>query len=173
MGRPSRFGLLPRLYPTASGQGRSSPALAAATRLIVGFQYDRETRRFWDELRERLAAYGLELHPDKTDRVHRQGRRKRGLDRQGLAPGGSIAASRGPSRRPHAQELLEVLLDEMEQGRLPRPPRPVDSAGDLHAPPRAGQVRGETPAKRVDGPSAYAVGVCPTSMPGQVRSRRR
>jgi len=33
---------------------------------IVGFQYEWEARRFWAELRERLAAYGLELHPDKT-----------------------------------------------------------------------------------------------------------
>jgi hypothetical protein len=32
----------------------------------VGFQYEWEARRFWNELRERLAAYGLELHPDKT-----------------------------------------------------------------------------------------------------------
>ncbi len=33
---------------------------------IVGFQYEWEARRFWDELRERLAAFGLELHPEKT-----------------------------------------------------------------------------------------------------------
>ena len=33
---------------------------------IVGFQYEWEARRFWNELRERLAAFGLELHPDKT-----------------------------------------------------------------------------------------------------------
>lgn len=33
---------------------------------IVGFQYEWEARRFWKELRERLAAYRLELHPDKT-----------------------------------------------------------------------------------------------------------
>jgi RNA-directed DNA polymerase len=33
---------------------------------IVGFQHEWEARRFWNELRERLAAYGLELHPDKT-----------------------------------------------------------------------------------------------------------
>jgi group II intron reverse transcriptase/maturase len=33
---------------------------------IVGFQYEWEARRFWAELRERLAGYGLELHPDKT-----------------------------------------------------------------------------------------------------------
>jgi len=37
-----------------------------ATRLIVGFQHEWEARQFWNELRERLAAYGLELHPDKT-----------------------------------------------------------------------------------------------------------
>ena len=37
-----------------------------ATRLVVGFQHEWEARRFWNELRERLAAYGLELHPEKT-----------------------------------------------------------------------------------------------------------
>ena len=34
--------------------------------IIVGFQYEWEARRFWDELRERLAGFGLELHPEKT-----------------------------------------------------------------------------------------------------------
>src|SRR5262245_49139566 len=33
---------------------------------IVGFQYEWEARRFWDDLRDRLAAFGLELHPEKT-----------------------------------------------------------------------------------------------------------
>lgn len=33
---------------------------------IVGFQHEQEARRFLSELRERLAAHGLELHPDKT-----------------------------------------------------------------------------------------------------------
>ena len=33
---------------------------------IVGFEYDEDARRFRDELRERLAKFGLELHPDKT-----------------------------------------------------------------------------------------------------------
>jgi group II intron reverse transcriptase/maturase len=33
---------------------------------IVGFQHEQEARRFLAELRDRLAAYGLELHPDKT-----------------------------------------------------------------------------------------------------------
>jgi len=34
--------------------------------IIVGFQHEEEARRFWDELRERFAGYGLELHPEKT-----------------------------------------------------------------------------------------------------------
>jgi group II intron reverse transcriptase/maturase len=34
--------------------------------IIVGFEYEWEARRFWNELRERFAAFGLELHPEKT-----------------------------------------------------------------------------------------------------------
>ncbi len=33
---------------------------------VVGFQYREEAERFMIELRERLAKFGLELHPDKT-----------------------------------------------------------------------------------------------------------
>jgi RNA-directed DNA polymerase len=33
---------------------------------IVGFEYEEDARRFLDELRQRLAKFGLELHPDKT-----------------------------------------------------------------------------------------------------------
>jgi len=32
----------------------------------VGFEYERDARRFLAELRERFAEFGLELHPDKT-----------------------------------------------------------------------------------------------------------
>jgi hypothetical protein len=34
--------------------------------VIVGFQYEHDALRFRDELRERLAKFGLELHPGKT-----------------------------------------------------------------------------------------------------------
>ena len=37
-----------------------------ATRLIVGFQHEAEARRFWADLAERFAKFGLELHPEKT-----------------------------------------------------------------------------------------------------------
>jgi group II intron reverse transcriptase/maturase len=33
---------------------------------IVGFEYEEDARRFLVELRQRLARFGLELHPDKT-----------------------------------------------------------------------------------------------------------
>jgi group II intron reverse transcriptase/maturase len=36
---------------------------------IVGFQYQTEADRFLANLRERLAMFGLELHPDKTRRI--------------------------------------------------------------------------------------------------------
>src|SRR6186997_2972407 len=55
-----------------------------ATHLIVGFQYEEDARRFLDELRERFARFGLELHPDKTrliefGRAAAIDRRRRGL----------------------------------------------------------------------------------------------
>ncbi len=33
---------------------------------IVGFEHEWEAKRFWTELRERFAKFGLELHPEKT-----------------------------------------------------------------------------------------------------------
>ncbi len=50
---------------------------------IVGFEHERDARRFLAELRERFARFGLELHPDKTrliefGRQAAQRRRQRG-----------------------------------------------------------------------------------------------
>jgi group II intron reverse transcriptase/maturase len=36
---------------------------------ITGFQYQTDADRFLENLRERLARFGLELHPDKTRRI--------------------------------------------------------------------------------------------------------
>ena len=33
---------------------------------VVGFEHESDARRFWRELEERFAEFGLELHPDKT-----------------------------------------------------------------------------------------------------------
>jgi RNA-directed DNA polymerase len=40
--------------------------LPSATRLVVGFQHERDARRFWDAMRDRLREFSLSLHPDKT-----------------------------------------------------------------------------------------------------------
>jgi RNA-directed DNA polymerase len=34
--------------------------------ITIGFEHEQDARRFWADLRERLAKFGLELHPDKT-----------------------------------------------------------------------------------------------------------
>jgi RNA-directed DNA polymerase len=34
--------------------------------IVVGFQHEDEARRFWEAMRERLRAFSLSLHPDKT-----------------------------------------------------------------------------------------------------------
>jgi RNA-directed DNA polymerase len=34
--------------------------------IIVGFQHERDARRFWDAMRDRLREFSLTLHPDKT-----------------------------------------------------------------------------------------------------------
>jgi RNA-directed DNA polymerase len=34
--------------------------------IIVGFQHETDARRFWDDMRERLRAFSLTLHPEKT-----------------------------------------------------------------------------------------------------------
>ncbi len=50
---------------------------------IVGFQYRADADRFLENLRERLAKFGLEVHPDKTRRIEfgrfaEENRRRRG-----------------------------------------------------------------------------------------------
>src|SRR5258707_6179621 len=51
---------------------------------IVGFQHERDARRFWSELRERLQKFALSLHPEKTrliefGRFAAKNRKARGL----------------------------------------------------------------------------------------------
>jgi RNA-directed DNA polymerase len=60
--------------------------LRYADDVVVGFQHERDARRFQDDLRQRLAKYGLELAEDKTrliefGRFAADNRRRRGLGR--------------------------------------------------------------------------------------------
>ena len=34
--------------------------------IVLGFEHETDARRFWDAMRERLGAFSLTLHPDKT-----------------------------------------------------------------------------------------------------------
>ena len=34
--------------------------------LIIGFEHERDARRFWDAMRDRLQEFSLSLHPEKT-----------------------------------------------------------------------------------------------------------
>src|ERR1700716_3012011 len=52
--------------------------------VIVGFEHERDARRFWNELRERLQKFALSLHPEKTrliefGRFAAKSRKARGL----------------------------------------------------------------------------------------------
>ena len=51
---------------------------------IVGFEHQQDARRFLVELRERLAKFGLELHPDKTRLIEFGQRAARNRAAQGL-----------------------------------------------------------------------------------------
>lgn len=48
-------------------------AVRFADDLVLGFEHESDAHRLWEELRQRLAQFGLELHPDKT-RLLRFGR---------------------------------------------------------------------------------------------------
>ena len=46
-----------------------TPAVGYADDTILGFQYQTVADRFLENLRERLAKFGLGLHSDKTRRI--------------------------------------------------------------------------------------------------------
>src|SRR5262245_41282793 len=54
-----------RERPVRICQGGEVRSLSA-TRLVVGFEYESDARRFWDALCARLQEFALSLHPDKT-----------------------------------------------------------------------------------------------------------
>ena len=65
--------------------------LRYADDLVVGFQHRTEAERFLKEFRERLAKFGLELHPDKTrliefGRFAARDRKARGEGKPGVHP---------------------------------------------------------------------------------------
>jgi hypothetical protein len=105
---------------------------------IAGFQYEQEARRFLVELRERLAGYGLELHPDKTRLIEFGARasseRKRGGRGKpetfdflgfthlcGKTRGGRFTVVRHTARKRVRAKLLEIKAGLRARWHLPVP----------------------------------------------------
>jgi RNA-directed DNA polymerase len=52
--------------------------------IVVGFQHETDARRFWDDMRERLRAFSLTLHPEKTRLIEFGRFAARNRERRGL-----------------------------------------------------------------------------------------
>ena len=74
-------------YRAVKGQLRRAKKQATVRGLtVLGFQHRAEADRFLTSLRERLAKFGLQLHPDKTCRIEfgryaEQNRKRRGEEK--------------------------------------------------------------------------------------------
>ena len=104
--------------------------------LVVGFEYERDARRFWDAMRERLREFALTLHPEKTrllefGRYAAANRKWRGLGKpetfdflgftfiSGKSRGGAFLVHR-KTRRDRMRAKLKELKEEL-RGRMHRP----------------------------------------------------
>jgi len=56
-----------RVSDSADGQAHGDVVIVRfADDFVAGFEHEADARQFLDDLRERFAKFGLELHPDKT-----------------------------------------------------------------------------------------------------------
>ena len=106
--------------------------------IVVGFQHRAEAERFGRDLRERLAEFALELHPDKTrliefGRFAAGNRRERGLGKPetfdflgfthicGATRSGKFLLVRHTVRKRIRAKLREVKTELMRRRHLPVP----------------------------------------------------
>ena len=109
--------------------------------LIVGFQYETDARRFWDEMRVRLREFSLSLHPDKSrliefGRFAAQNHEERGLGKPetfkflgfvlicGKSRRGTFLVRR-KSRRDRMRAKLRGIKEELRR----RMHRPIPETG--------------------------------------------
>lgn len=90
--------------------------------LVIGFQYERDARRFWDAMRNRLREFSLTLHPDKTrliefGRFAAANRKKRGLGKPETFKFLGFVLICGKSRRGDFQIRRKSRRDRM-RGKL-------------------------------------------------------
>ena len=106
--------------------------------LVLGFEHEADARRFWEALRQRLAKFGLELHPDKTrliefGRFAARNRRRRGQGKpetfdflgfthiSGRTKRGRFQVIRRTSKKRIAAKLKEVRRTLMRMRQHPVP----------------------------------------------------
>ena len=106
---------------------------------IVGFQYPTDADRVLENLRERLAKFGLELHPDKTRRIEfgrfaEENRKRRGegkpetFDFLGFQHiSGKNSLGRFTVRRTTIRKRMRAKLRELKQELRRRMHDPVHS----------------------------------------------
>jgi len=108
---------------------------------IVGFQYQTDADRFLENLRERLAKFGLELHPDKTRRIEfgrfaEENRKRRGEDKPETFDflgfthiSGKNRLGRFTVRRKTVRKRMRAKLRELKQALHKRMHDPVPGTG--------------------------------------------
>ena len=111
--------------------------------IVVGFQHEKDARRFWDAMRERLREFSLSLHPEKTrliefGRFAAQNRERRGLGKPDTfkflgfcADLREIATGRLPNQeevtsRPHAGKTMHGIDRDHRVGQRKRAEQTLD-----------------------------------------------
>ena len=109
--------------------------------IVVGFQHEADARRFWDDMRERLRAFSLTLHPDKTrliefGRFAAQNRERRGLGKPETFKFLGFVFISGKSRRGDFQirrksrgDRMMTKLQEIKEALRERKHVPVPEVG--------------------------------------------
>src|ERR1700688_1997224 len=108
---------------------------------VVGFQHENDARRFWDDMRERLRAFSLTLHPEKTrliefGRFAAQNRERRGLGKPETFKFLGFVFISGKSRRGDFQirrksrgDRMGAKLREVKEGLRQRWHVPIPDTG--------------------------------------------
>ena len=118
-------------------------AIRYADDLVVGFEHRDEAERFLKEFGERLAKFGLELHPDKTRLIEfgPNAARERGARGEGKPESftflgfthscGTTRQGRFKIRRQTARKRLEAKLQKIKQTLRSRMHKPVPKVGEV------------------------------------------
>jgi len=109
--------------------------------IVVGFQHENDARRFWDAMRERLRAFSLSLHPNKTrliefGRFAARNRERRGLGKPETFKFLGFVLICGKSRRGDFQirrksrgDRMSAKLREIKEALRQRMHEPVPEVG--------------------------------------------